>query len=448
MGTRTSAVERMNPLYRNDAPATYPHSWYVASSDIPAERPALMGDARADVCVVGAGYTGLSAALELARRGFRVVVLDAHRVGFGASGRNGGQVGSGFNKGQRWLEKTLGDSAARALWDMAEAAKQQVRDLAAAHAPDARYTPGVAHGEYTVAEAAAARADADHLAQHYDYRDAQVLDRAAMQALVCTKSYVGGVLDMGAGHLHPLRFALGLARAAEAAGAVIHERTEVTRLDAPGHAGAPATLHTPHGRLRADHVILAGNGYMQGLDGQVAARVMPINSFIAATEPLGERAAQVLARDIAVADSKFVVNYYRMSEDRRFLFGGRESYTLGYPTDITTKLRARMLTLFPQLGDVRIDYVWGGTLGITMSRLPAIRRVGANVLSGAGFSGHGVALSGFAGTVMAEAIAGQAERFDTLASLPVPRFPGGTMLRAPMLTLAMTWFSLRDRLGI
>lgn len=438
----------MNPLYRNDAPATYPQSWYVASSDIPPERPALQGDMRADVCVVGAGYTGLSAALELAQRGFRVVVLDAHRVGFGASGRNGGQVGSGFNKSQRWLEKSLGDSAARALWDMAEAAKQQVRDLAAAHAPDARYTPGVAHGEYTAAEAAAAAAEAGHLAQHYDYRDAQVLDREAMQALVRTKSYVGGVLDMGAGHLHPLRFALGLARAAEAAGAVIHERTEVMRLDKPGHAGTPATLHTPHGRLRADHVILAGNGYMPGLDGQVAARVMPINSFIAATEPLGARAAQVLARDIAVADSKFVVNYYRMSEDRRFLFGGRESYTLGYPTDITTKLRARMLTLFPQLGDVRIDYVWGGTLGITVSRLPAIQRVGANVLTGAGFSGHGVALSGFAGTVMAEAIAGQAERFDTLASLPVPRFPGGAALRAPILTLAMTWFSLRDRLGI
>jgi gamma-glutamylputrescine oxidase len=434
----------MNALYRNDAPGVYPQSWYVASTDIPAERAALAGDHRTDVCIVGAGYTGLSAALALAQRGFRVLVLDAHRAGFGASGRNGGQVGSGFNKSQLWLEKNLGDNAARALWDMAEAAKQQVRDLSARHAPDARYTPGVAHGEYSTTEAAAVQREVDHLRKRYDYHDIEILDRAAVQDLVHTRHYKGGTLDMGAGHLHPLRYALGLAGAAEAAGAVIHERTEVTRID----AGTPATLHTSGGRVTADHVILAGNGYLSALEDQVASRVMPINSFIAATEPLGDRAADILSRDIAVADSKFVVNYYRMSEDGRFLFGGRESYTLGFPTDITTKLRQRMLTLFPQLGDVRIDYVWGGTLGITMSRLPAIQRVGPNILSGAGFSGHGVALSGFAGTVMAEAIAGQAERFDTLATLPAPRFPGGTALRAPMLTLAMTWFSLRDRLGI
>jgi gamma-glutamylputrescine oxidase len=195
-------------------------------------------------------------------------------------------------------------------------------------------------------------------------------------------------------------------------------------------------------------VIFAGNGYLPDLDRKLSARVMPINSFIAATEPLGDRWTDILAKDIAVADSKFVVNYYRMSEDRRFLFGGRESYTLGFPSDITTKLRQRMLSLFPQLGDVEISHVWGGTLGITMTRLPVVMRIAPNALAASGFSGHGVALSGFAGRVMAEAIAGQAERFDTLAKLPGMPFPGGTTLRAPLLTLAMTWFSLRDRLGI
>ncbi len=435
----------MNPLYRNDPPGTYPPSWYAATADIaPRARPALAGEVRADLCIVGAGYTGLWAAQVAAQAGLRVVVLDAHRVGFGASGRNGGQVGTGFNKGQQWLAGRLGQGRARALWDIAEAAKAQVRDFCASHAPEARYLPGVAHGEYSAAEAHGVRGEAEYLAREYGYDQIELLDRAAIQALVKTRLYQGGILDMGAGHLHPLRYALALARAAEAAGAVIHELTEATAV----MPGAPATVRTAQGSVIADHVILAGNGYLPNLHGTVAARVMPINSFIAATEPLGERTAEVLARDIAVADSKFVVNYYRLSEDGRFLFGGRESYTLGYPTDITTKLRQRMEHLFPQLAGVRIDHAWGGTLGITMSRLPHLARVAPNILSGAGFSGHGVALSGMAGRVMAEAVIGQTARFDVMATLPVPPFPGGAAMRAPLLTLALTWFALRDRLGL
>jgi gamma-glutamylputrescine oxidase len=434
----------MNPLFRNDPQGEYPDSWYVASSDIPPPRPALAGDAEADVAILGAGYTGLSAALTLARRGYRVKVLEAHRAGFGASGRNGGQVGTGFNKSQRWLEAKVGNNRAHALWDMAEAAKAQVRDWSAELAPDARYTPGVAHGEYSAAEARAVREEVEHLAARYGYEAIEVLSEDALREIVRTPLYRGGILDMGAGHLHPMRYALGLARAAEAAGATICEHSDVTRIE----HGARVTFHTPQGRLRAAHAILAGNGYLPLLDRAVASHVMPINSFIAATEPLGDRASAILSRDIAVADSKFVVNYYRMTEDHRFLFGGRESYTLGFPADIVTALRHRMETLFPQLKGVRIDHVWGGTLAITMSRLPFVARVAPNMLNASGFSGHGVALSGFAGRVMAEAIAGQSERFDVLADLPIPPFPGGPAFRAPLLTLAMTWFSLRDRLGI
>ena len=261
-----------------------------------------------------------------------MTVLEAHRAGFGASGRNGGQVGTGFNKSQRWLEAKVGHTRAHALWDMAEAAKAQVRDWSALHAPDARYTPGVAHGEYSAAEARAVREEVDHLATGYGYDRIEVLPEDALRAIVKTPLYKGGILDMGAGHLHPMRYAMGLARAAEAAGATIHEHTEVTAID----QGSAVTFRTPQGRLRAAHAILAGNGYLPLIDRTVAARVMPINSFIAATEPLGDRAAEVLARDIAVADSKFVVNYYRLSEDRRLLFGGRESYTLGFPADIVT----------------------------------------------------------------------------------------------------------------
>jgi len=434
----------MNPLFRNDPQGAYPDSWYVASSDIPPPRPALEGSVTADVAILGAGYTGLCAALYLAGRGYSVAVLDAHRAAFGASGRNGGQVGSGFNKSQRWLEANVGHNRARALWDMAEAAKAQLRDLAADHAPEARYTPGVAHGEYTEADAREAQAAVDHLAARYGYDQAEVLPGDALRDIVRTPLYKGGVLDMGAGHIHPLRYGLGLASAAEDAGATIYEHTEVTGIS----HGATVTFHTPRGTVRARHAILAGNGYLPVIERKVSARVMPINSFIAATEPLGDRAAEVLTRDIAVADSKFVVNYYRMSEDKRLLFGGRESYSIGFPTDITTALRRRMETLFPQLAGVRIDHVWGGTLGITMTRLPLVTRVAPNVLNASGFSGHGVALSGFAGRVMAEAIAGQSERFDVLSDLPITPFPGGASLRAPLLSLAMSWYSLRDRLGV
>ena len=434
----------MNPLYRNDKPGAFPDSWYAATATIPPQRPALRGDVTADVGIVGAGYTGLCAALTLARRGFKVVVLDAHRAGWGASGRNGGQVGSGYNKSQRWLAGRLGADKARALWDLAEDAKRQVREFSAAHAPDARYLPGVAHGETRASGVAEGHDDAAWLARNYGYDQIAALDKNAMQDLVKTQYYIGGTLDMGAGHIHPLRYVLGLARAAEAAGVVIHERSEVHQIV----PGARVTLRTGQGRLNADHVILAGNGYLPNLDRQVAAKVMPINSFIAATDPLGDRANDVLAQDIAVADDRFVVNYFRLSEDKRLLFGGRENYSIGFPSDVQSALIRRITTLFPQLAGVRIEHAWGGTLGVTMTRLPAVLRIAPNILSASGFSGHGVALSGFAGTVMGQAIAGQAERFDIMAQLPVPAFPGGGAFRAPLLALAMTWFSLRDRLGL
>lgn len=434
----------MNPLHRNDRRGEHPPSWYAESTEIPPARPALQGDVQADVAILGGGFTGLWAAKVAAERGLRVVLLEAHRVGWGASGRNGGQVGTGYNRSQRELETRMGADNARLVWDLAEESKTQLRDFCATEAPDAHYLPGVVHGEYDVREMRHASADADHLARSYGYEEIEILDRDTMQALVKSPKYQGGTLDRGAGHVHPLRYAIALARSAEAAGAVIHEGSEVIALE---HGPRPV-LRTAAGRVMADHVILAGNGYLPLIERQVSSHVMPINSFIAATEPLPDRWQEVLAEDIAVADSKFVVNYFRFSEDRRFLFGGRESYTIGFPRDIAGPLRHRMESMFPQLRGVRFDHVWGGSLGITMTRLPHVARIAPNVLSGAGFSGHGVALAGIAGRVMAEAVAGQAGRFDAIARLPVPRFPGGAAFRAPLLTLAMTWFSLRDRLGI
>ncbi len=433
----------MRLLYSNDRRGQYPPSWYAATA-VPHEAlPPLRGEARADVCIVGAGYTGLSAALHLARQGLKVVVLEAQRVGFGASGRNGGQVGSGQRLDQTALERMAGREDARRLWDMAEEAKALVRTLSA-DMPGVDYRPGVAHACRHPAEVREEHGAIEKLARDYGYTRIEPLDLAGIRALIGSRRFAGGSLDMGAGHLHPLNYALGLAEKARAAGAVIHEMSEV-------HAivhGPKVTLRTDAGRVTADHAILAGNGYLGGLAPEVEARVMPINNFIIATAPLGDRAREILSRPVAVADSRFVVNYWRLSEDDRLLFGGGESYGWKFPADIAAKVRRPMLEIYPQLAGVRIDHAWGGTLAITMTRLPCFRRVAANVLSASGYSGHGVALATLAGRILAEAVAGQAGRFDLMAGLPQPRFPGGVALRWPMLVTAMTWYSLRDRLGL
>jgi gamma-glutamylputrescine oxidase len=404
----------------------------------------LQGETRADVCVVGAGYTGLSAALHLAERGLDVVVLEAHRVGFGASGRNGGQLGSGQRQDQASLEKMLGQAEARKLWDLGEEAKDLVKDLIARHAIECDLKPGVAWTGFKPAEVADLHRYGDLLRARYGYDQIEALDAAACFALCPSPTYKGGLLDMGAGHLHPLNFALGLARAAAAAGVRIYENSHVTAVD----EGTSVSVHTAQGRVRADHLVLACNGYLGGLNRKVAARVMPINNFIVATEPLGDAAAQVLTRDVAVADSKFVVNYFRLSADKRLLFGGGESYGYRFPSDIAAVVRKPMTEIFPHLANVRLDHAWGGTLAITMKRLPYLARVAPNILSASGYSGHGVGTATHAGYLMAQAIAGQAEGFDTMARIPTSPFPGGAALRNPLLILAMTWFSLRDRLGI
>jgi gamma-glutamylputrescine oxidase len=433
----------MTALYRNDRPGEHAPSWYAASLPHDVERPALKGDVTADVAILGAGFTGLWAALTLARAGRSVVVLDAHRVGFGASGRNGGQVNLGFNQSQQALEAKLGETRARALWELAEAARAQLRDFCSTHAPEASYRPGSAYAEYSASALSGLHAEAEFVHERYGY-ELEVLDGAAFTNLVKSPLYAGGILDRGGGHLHPLAYARALAREAEAIGAKIHELSEVTEV----RDGRHVVLKTRQGQVTAPHAIIAGNGYLPDILPGVNAKVMPINSFIAATEPLPDRWQDILAEDICVADAKFVVNYYRFTEDKRFLFGGRESYGIGFPADISTALVARMEALFPQLKGVGISHVWGGSLGITMTRLPHVARVGTGILSGAGFSGHGVALSGMAGRVMAEAVLGQEEGLATFETLPVPRFPGGSTLRAPLLTLAMTWYALRDRLGL
>lgn len=444
-----SRTARHRLLHANDRDGEYPPSWYAASADQLAPFAPLAGEASCDVAVIGAGYSGLSCALHLAGRGYDVVVLEAQRVGWGASGRNGGQVGTGQRLEQDELEQKVGETLARAAWDIAAEAKALVKSLVATHGIGCDLKPGALHANHRARFDRHSEAYAAFLQERYDYHAIRYVPPSQMRDMLGSSDYSGGTLDTDAAHLHPLNYALGLARAAQAAGVRIHERSEVVsvspgatvRVRTAGPAGADG------GVLRARHVVYACNGYLDGLEGEVAARVMPINNFIIATEPLGEERARSLIRDdVCVADSRFVINYYRLTADRRLLFGGGETYGYRFPADIAGFVRRPMLKVYPQLADVRIDYGWGGTLAITLSRLPHFARLDGNRLSISGYSGSGVALATGAGALAAEAIDGVASRFDVMHRLPTPSFPGGQWLRSPLLALAMTWYALRDRL--
>ncbi len=428
----------LDVLTANDRPGEHAPSWYAATAAPMPDHPPLRGESRADVCIVGAGYSGLSAALHLAGRGYAVTVLEAHRVGWGASGRNGGQLGSGQRVEQPALEVRLGPETARLLWDLAEESKATAKSLVARHAIDCDLRPGVLSALHKTRYIAETREEVALLNERYAYPHIRFVPRDEMRSMVASEDFHAGALDTDAAHLHPLNYALGLGRAAAEAGVRLHERSRVVRV-------AGGRVETAEGAVTAPHILLACNGYLCGLEGSVAARVMPINNFIVATEPLADPRA-LIRDDVAVCDSRFVVDYFRLSRDGRLLFGGGESYGYRFPRDIAAKVRGPMLRTFPQLRDARIDYAWGGTLAITMDRLPHLARPAPDILSVSGYSGHGVGMATLAGTLAAEAIAGQAERFDILASIPRPRFPGGARLRSPLLTLAMLWYGLRDRL--
>lgn len=420
----------------------HPRSWYAATATELAPFPRLRGTVRADVCVIGGGYTGLSAALHLAEAGLDVVLLEAARVGSGASGRNGGQIHSGQRRDQDWIEAHMGLDDARRLWGLAEDGKALLRRLIASHDIDCDLRPGLIVADHKPAYVPASHDYARKLREVYHYPHAEPLSREQLRALVGSDAYHGGLVDHDGGHLHPLNLALGLARAASAAGARIFEHSRAIEIT----ENAKVTVETGLGTVEADWALECGDGLQDGLDARVDSHVMPIANYIAATEPLGARAKEIIANDAAVADSRFVVNYYRLSRDGRLLFGGGETYLRRLKSDPGSFVRPYMLKIFPQLADARIDYGWGGLLGITMTRMPFVRRLSPRVLTAAGYSGQGVMLAPLFGQILAETVRGQLGRFDLLARLPVPAFPGGTLMRWPLLVAGLSYYALRDRL--
>ncbi|HEX4302189.1 MAG TPA: FAD-binding oxidoreductase [Rhizomicrobium sp.] len=416
-----------------------PQGYYAASAADTTPLPALNSELRADICVIGGGFTGLSAALHAARAGAKVVLVEAQTIGFAASGRNGGQIHPGHRKEQAELEAWLGETHARDLWRLAKEARALVFDLAAEGCDLKRGLVIAAHNAGT---ARGLTADAEHLATHYGYRELRMLDHAKTSAMLGTPIYPGARLDGGGGHLHPLKFARALAQKSIAAGATIFEHSPAITIE----DGAPATVRCAQGTIRADHIVLATDAFSGALAPRLAPYIAHVESFILATAPLGEALnAFVLPSDVAVADTRHVLDYYRKSADGRLLFAGRESYW-NPPADIAALVRPRMLKVFPQLAATPIDYAWRGTVGITRTRMPHFGCLGGRTLFGHGYSGHGVALTMIGGKSLAEAALGNTERFDILARVPPRKFPGGALLRKPMVTAALIGLKLRDLL--
>lgn len=424
---------------------TYPPSYYAASAHVAPERPAFRGDAAPDVCIVGAGFTGLSAGIDLAARGHSVVILEAARVGWGASGRNGGQIVNGLNAGLDTIERRYGATTAGFVASLVQEGGEIIRERIAKYAIDCDLRDGnlfAALTEKHLRELEAKQA----LWRRFGLDNFEMLDATAVRRHVASEAYAGGMLDPTGGHLHPLNLALGEAAAFEAEGGVIHEMSRVERIENIG--GAPVLHVAGGGVVRPRTLILAGNAYLGSVVPELDTRVMPFSTQIIATEPLGARGEALLPTGVCVEDVRYVLDYYRMSADGRLLFGGGTVYGGTDPADIKAKILPNLAKIFPEVASARIDYAWSGNCAISFSRVPQMGRLGPNAYYAAGYSGHGVVGSHLFGRIIAAALDGNASRFDTFAAVPWIPFPGGQRFRVPYSMLGSWWYGLRDRLGL
>ncbi len=418
------------------------NSYYAATAPRRQRFPALQSNVDADVAIVGGGLAGLSAAIELADRGYRVVVLEARQVGWGASGRNGGQAIAGLACDQSVVESQLGRDDARRVWDMTMEALRLIGQRRERFGIECDWRGGYLGLAVNERKARELRAWHDQMQRDYGYETRWIAPQE-MQHWIASPRFHSGIHDPKGGHLHPLKYSMGLAAAAASLGVRIHEDSGATAIQ-PGRV---AKVRTAQGSVSASHVLLAGNVYLQGLAPALEARVMPVGTYIVTSEPIDPKLAEsLIPSGSAVCDTNFVLDYFRPTVDHRMLYGGRVSYSTATPMNLAASMQRRMARSFPQLKDTKVEYAWGGFVDITMNRAPDFGRLRDNLYYLQGFSGHGLALTGLAGKLVAEAIAGDAERFDTFARIRHRPFPGGKLLRTPALVAGMAYYRLRDLL--
>ncbi|WP_320195512.1 NAD(P)/FAD-dependent oxidoreductase [Agrobacterium rosae] len=416
-------------------------SWYQDSLGARPQYPAMDGSRTVDVAVIGGGFTGLQAAYNLAKAGVSVVLIEGYRVGDGASGRNGGQFGTGQRAWPDDLEKEIGFERSKALFDIAEHAKHYVLDFAHEHDIDMEFLPGQLNVLHKKSYEKDYRKSVEAMTSRYEYSHVSFMEKAETAERLGSDHYHFGVRDTGTGHIHPLKLIVGLARAAKAAGAQIFEMTPAKSIR---QAGGKTLIETSSGTVTADRVLIATNAHIGNLEPVTAAHVMPIRSFIGATVPLDDFPTIIPGKE-AIADSRFVVRYFRKTPDNRLLFGGREAYTADSPRDISKHIRKQIAEIYPALNTIEMTHAWGGSVGITLNRQPFVREVMPGVMSIGGYSGHGVMLSNYCGKLYADMVVAKDKALEQFSSLDVPSFPGGTTLRAPLLFLALSWYALRDR---
>ncbi|MDX1267225.1 MAG: FAD-binding oxidoreductase [Oceanisphaera sp.] len=420
------------------------NSYYAASANQHAPWPSLTDDIRCDVCVVGGGYTGLSTALFLVEAGFDVVLLEASRIGFGASGRNGGQIVNSYSRDIRVIESRYGQETARMLGGMMFEGGDIIRSRIEQYRIDCDFRPGgifAALNKRQLAELRTQKVDWER----YGHQQLELLDANQVRAEIESEAYVGALLDHRGGHIHPLNLALGEAEAIRRLGGRIFEQSAVLDIQ----HGDPATVVTARGRVEANFVVLAGNAYLGNLVPKLSAKAMPCGSQVIATEPLSEeQASRLIPNHYCVEDCNYLLDYFRLSADRRLIYGGGVVYGAREPDDIERLVVPKLLQTFPQLKGVNIDYCWSGNFLLTLSRLPQFGRLEPNVYYMQGYSGHGVTCTHLAGKLLAEVLKGQAERFDAFARLPHLPFFGGRRFQVPFSAMGAAYYSLRDKLGV
>ncbi|HEX2147057.1 MAG TPA: FAD-binding oxidoreductase [Pseudorhizobium sp.] len=420
------------------------HSWYAASANDKRLRPKLEGDVEAEICIIGAGFTGISAALELCERGYSVVVVEAERVGFGASGRNGGQIVNGYSRDLETIAARYGQDKAVRLGEMSLEGGQIIRDRVARYGIDCDLVHG---GFFAAFNEKQIRGMEAHKAtwEKHGHTGLEMVSKTEVERYVRTDRYAGGMIDRLGGHIHPLNLVLGEAAAVEGLGGRIFEQSRVTHVEPEDRP----LVRTKNGSVRASYVLVCGNAYLSPLLPEIHSRMMPVSSQVMATEPLDpDLVESLLPANYCVEDANYILDYYRRTSDNRLLYGGGIGYGGHDPKDLTSVIRPNMLRTFPQLKNVQIDYAWSGNFALTLTRIPHVGRVSDNIYFSHGDSGHGVTTTHLLGKILGEAVAGHAERYDIWASLPNFPFPGGRTFRVPLTALGAWWYGLRDRLGL